>query len=99
MDRPSQLDESPTEHQRLNAVSTRAYHTKPSYQLVMQNITEYRKQILQALRAASDPDGRRRLTDEEAARLAKEFSDEELAFGMDYNTPEEVADMLLDADL
>lgn len=65
----------------------------------MQNITEYRKQILQALCEASDDDGRRRLTDEEAMRLSQEFSDEELAFGMDYNTPEEVADMLLDSDL
>ena len=65
----------------------------------MQNITEYRKQILQALLAAADDDGRPRLTEEEAVRLSKEFSDDELAFGMDYNTPEEVADMLLDADL
>ncbi len=65
----------------------------------MQNVTDYRKQILDALLAASDDDGRQRLTEEEAVRLSKEFSDEELAFGMDYNTPEEVADMLLDADL
>ncbi|HBN47199.1 MAG TPA: hypothetical protein DD401_06290 [Prevotella sp.] len=65
----------------------------------MQNITDYRNLILKALLAASDDDGRPRLTEEEAKRLSKEFSDEELAFGMDYNTPEEVADMLLDADL
>ncbi len=65
----------------------------------MQDINKYRKQILKALCAAADDDGRRRITDEEAARLSKVFSDDELAFGMDYNTPEEVADMLLDADL
>lgn len=65
----------------------------------MQDITEYRKQILQALLDAADCDGHPRLTEEEALRLSKEFSDDELAFGMDYNTPEEVADMLLDADL
>lgn len=65
----------------------------------MQDITEYRKQILQALLSAADCDGHPRLTEAEAVRLSKEFSDDELAFGMDYNTPEEVADMLLDADL
>ncbi len=63
------------------------------------DINEYRSLILKALQTASDSDGKPRLSDEEAKRLAQEFSDEELAFGMDYNTPEEVADMLLDAGL
>ncbi|WP_337569794.1 hypothetical protein [Hallella sp.] len=65
----------------------------------MQNVTEYRNLVLKALLSAVDDDGRRRISDEEAAELAQEFTDEELAFGMDYNTPEEVADMLLDAGL
>ncbi len=65
----------------------------------MQNLTEYRNQILKALLSAVDDDGRRRVSDDEAAKLSKEFSDEELAFGIDYNTPEEVAEMLLDAGL
>lgn len=65
----------------------------------MQNVTEYRNLVLKALLSAVDGEGRRRVSDEEAAELAQEFSDEELAFGMDYNTPEEVADMLLDAGL
>ena len=65
----------------------------------MQNLTEYRNQILKALLSAVDDDGRRRFSDDEAAKLSKEFSDEELAFGIDYNTPEEVAEMLLDAGL
>ena len=65
----------------------------------MQNVTEYRNLVLKALLSAVDDDGRRRICDEEAAELAQEFTDEELAFGMDYNTPEEVADMLLDAGI
>ena len=65
----------------------------------MQNVTEYRNLVLKALLSAVDDDGRRRIRDEEAAELAQEFTDEELAFGMDYNTPEEVADMLLDAGI
>ena len=63
------------------------------------DINEYRNLILKALQTACDADGRPRLTEEEAQRLAQEFSDEELAFGMGYNTPQEVADMLLDAGL
>ena len=65
----------------------------------MQNVTEYRNLVLKALLSAVDDDRRRRISDEEAAELAQEFTDEELAFGMDYNTPEEVADMLLDAGI
>lgn len=65
----------------------------------MQNVTEYRNLVLKALLSAVDDDGRRRISDEEAAELAQEFTDEELAFGMDYNTPKEVADMLLDAGI
>ena len=61
----------------------------------MQNVTEYRNLVLKALLSAVDDDGRRRISDEEAAVLAQEFTDEELSFGMDFNTPEEVADMLL----
>lgn len=72
------------------------FHYNP---IVMNNINEYRNQILQALLSAVDGEGRRRVTDSEAAKLAKEFSDDELAFGMEYNTPEEVADMLIDAAL
>ncbi len=71
------------------------FHYNP---IVMNNINEYRNQILQALLSAVDGEGRR-VTDSEAAKLAKEFSDDELAFGMEYNTPEEVADMLIDAAL
>ena len=65
----------------------------------MQNVTEYRNLVLKALLSAVDDDGLRRISDEEAAVLAQEFTDEELAFGMDFNTPEEVADMLLDAGI
>ena len=60
----------------------------------MQNVTEYRNLVLKALLSAVDDDGRRRISDEEAAELAQEFTDEELAFGMDYNTPEEVDHIL-----
>ncbi len=33
------------------------------------------------------------------AALSEELSDEDLAFGMDYNTPEEVAELLVDSGL
>lgn len=59
-------------------------------------VDDYRKQILLALQQATDDEGNRRLTDDEAKQLAMEFSDTELADGMDFNTPEEVAELLLE---
>lgn len=62
-------------------------------------VQEYRQQILDILLTATDDKGQRRLSDKDAKLLAREFTDQELKDGMDYNTPESVAEMLLDAGL
>lgn len=63
------------------------------------NIDQYRNKILEILLKAQDSNGNNRLTEQEAQSLANEFSDRELMDGMDFNTPEEVADMLLESGL
>jgi hypothetical protein len=65
----------------------------------MENVDQYREKILQQLLAARDDKGELRLTEKAAKELSEEFSDQELLDGMDFNTPEEVAEMLLDAGL
>lgn len=62
-------------------------------------VEEYRRQILNLLLQAKDDKGEPRLTEKAAVALSKEFSDQELLDGMDFNTPEEVAQLLLDAGL
>lgn len=62
-------------------------------------VDEYRSKILELLLNAVDGDGKSRLTDKEAKELSNEFSDQELLDGMPFNTPEEVAEMLLDSGL
>lgn len=62
-------------------------------------VEEYRQQILNLLLQAKDDKGEPRLTEKAAVALSKEFSDQELFDGMDFNTPEEVAQLLLDAGL
>lgn len=64
-----------------------------------ERIAAYRKRIVAAICQAKDKDGNARYNEEEASKLAQELSDEDLAFGMDYNTPEEVADLLVDSGL
>ena len=65
----------------------------------MENVDQYREKILQQLLAARDDKGELRLTEKAAKELSEEFSDQALLDGMDFNTPEEVAEMLLDAGL
>ncbi len=65
----------------------------------MERIEEYRAAILACLRAATDANGQPRLDEKRAKALSEEFSDVELLDGMDFNTPEEVAEMLLEAGL
>ena len=65
----------------------------------MENVDQYREKILQQLLAARDDKGELRLAEKAAKELSEEFSDQELLDGMDFNTPEEVAEMLLDAGL
>lgn len=65
----------------------------------MEDVKSYREKILNILLAARDDDGNPRLSEKAAKGLSKEFTDQELLDGMDYNTPEEVAEMLLDSGL
>ncbi len=65
----------------------------------MEDVKSYREKILNILLAARDDDGNPRLSEKAAKDLSKEFTDQELLDGMDYNTPEEVAEMLLDSGL
>ena len=66
---------------------------------MMEDIDNYRQAILQALWDVKTADGNARLTEEQALRLSQEFSDEELSDGMPFNTPEEVAELLLESGL
>ena len=65
----------------------------------MDRLQQYRNDIVQALLQARDSEGRPKLDERQAEALAGEFSDEELLFGIDFNTPEEVAQLLLDSGL
>ncbi len=65
----------------------------------MEDVKSYRQKILEILLAAKDEKGDNRLSEKAAKDLAKEFTDQELIEGMDFNTPEEVAEMLLDSGL
>ncbi len=65
----------------------------------MEKVDAYRAQILDCLRKAQDKDGQPLLTEKQALALSQEFSDGELLDGMDFNTPDEVAEMLLEAGL
>ncbi len=65
----------------------------------MDEIELYRQQILQALTDAKNADGTPRLTEQGAKKLAQELTNDELADGMMFNTPEEVADLLLESGL
>lgn len=65
----------------------------------MQNVDDYRQQIFQCLVAAVTTDGAPRYTEEQARALAMELTDEELIDGIDFNTPEEVAQLLMESGL
>lgn len=65
----------------------------------MEEVGQYRRKILDILLSAKDDDGNPRLTEKKAKDLSEEFTDQELIDGMDFNTPEEVAQMLLDSGL
>ncbi len=62
-------------------------------------VDEYRSKILDLLLSAKDAEGTPRLTEKEAKDLSEEFSDQELIDGMPFNSPEEVAEMLLESGL
>ena len=59
----------------------------------MENIYDYRRQILQCLLAAVNTKGEQRYTEEQASALLNELTDEELLDGIDFNSPEEIAQL------
>ncbi len=62
----------------------------------MMTVAEYRQAVLEAILQAKDQDGAP-LTDEETAKsYLDSLSDDELEEGMLFNTPEEVAEMVLE---
>lgn len=65
----------------------------------MMEVNAYRQQILDLLLQAKDDKGEPRFTEKVAIELSKVLTDQELIDGMDFNTPEEVAELLLDAGL
>lgn len=79
------------------------YHLKCGYlQLInnpimfsQQEIDNYRAAVLAAMMAKEDADGQKIMEETEAKSLLQGFTDDELIDGMPFNTPEEMADMLL----
>ena len=65
----------------------------------MQDVAAYRAKILQVLTEAKNANGSPRLTDRQARGLVENLSDQELEEGMLFNTPEEVAELLLESGL
>lgn len=62
----------------------------------MMTVAEYRQAVLETILQAKDQDGAP-LTDEETAKsYLDSLSDDELEEGMLFNTPEEVAEMVLE---
>ena len=61
------------------------------------DIQAYREAILQAVLNRRDPkEGLPLITEKEARSLLAQLSDDELADGMLFNTPEDVADIILE---
>lgn len=62
----------------------------------MMTVAEYRQAVLQAILQAKDKDGAPRNDEETAKTYLDSLSDNELEEGMLFNTPEEVAEMVLE---
>jgi len=62
----------------------------------MMNIEEYRAAILQCLLEAKDEDGNPTLSEKEAKEALNGFTDDELQDGILWNTPQDVADIILE---
>ena len=56
---------------------------------------EYKAAILKAMLEAKDSNGNAKIEEKEAAALLGELTDNELEDGILFNTPEEVAELLL----
>ena len=62
----------------------------------MMTIKEYRAAILKAMLEKKDERGNAVIEEKEAEELLDGFSDDELQDGILWNTPEDVAEMLLE---
>lgn len=60
------------------------------------NIKEYRQAILEAVLAAKDENGEPKIDELEAREMLEELDDEDLLEGMEFNTPQDVADIILE---
>lgn len=61
-----------------------------------EEIKNYRQAVVAELMAHADKEGLPSLTEEQALALSLNLTDEALEEGMDFNTPEEVAALLLE---
>lgn len=59
-------------------------------------IKEYRQAILEAVLAAKDENGEPKIDELEAREMLEELDDEDLLEGMEFNTPQDVADIILE---
>jgi hypothetical protein len=60
------------------------------------DIKEYRQAILEAVLAVKDENGEPKIDELEAREMLEELDDEELLEGMEFNTPQDVADIILE---
>lgn len=58
-------------------------------------IEEFRIAIFQAMLAIKDNDGNQKIDEKEARELLQTFTDDDLEFGIQFDTPEEIASMLV----
>lgn len=58
-------------------------------------IEEFRIAIFQAMLAIKDKDGSQKIDEKEARELLQTFTDDDLEFGIQFDTPEEIASMLV----
>ncbi|MBR1621356.1 MAG: hypothetical protein IJ669_04480 [Prevotella sp.] len=62
----------------------------------MDEIQEFRTAVLKILLEAKDKKGEPRFTESDAKRLLAELRDDEIKDGLPFNTPEDVAEVLLE---
>ena len=62
----------------------------------MMTVDEYRAAILDAMLQLKDNEGNARITEADAKDILKGFTDDELNDGILFNTPEEVAKLLVE---
>jgi hypothetical protein len=60
------------------------------------DIKEYRQAILEAVLAVKDENGEPKIDELEAREMLEELDDEDLLEGMEFNTPQDVADIILE---